>query len=350
MPDKRRRADPWGIGARILLVTAALFIVIAGLKLAAPIVNYFLISLFLALVCATPVFWLQRKGLPIVLGISLVSVSIIVLLSLTSVMLGNSMAGFSNKLPEYQARLNELQVPLEDWFAAKNIDLEGPTLFPELDPENALGLVMKLLGNIGSILSNMLLVLLTVTFMLLDTTGFMTRLRQVSPDPSASQRYLSEFATNVRRYLALKTWLSLITGLGVGLWVAFMGLDFPLICGMLAFFFNFIPNIGSILAAVPAVLLALVQLGVWQATMVALGYLAVNIAIGNMLEPRVMGKGVGLPTSMVFLALIFWGWVLGPVGMILSVPLTVMVKIALDSNDDTRWLAMLLSRTSELPR
>jgi len=341
-------ANAWHASARIVLLTAATFIIITGLKHAAPIVNYFLISLFLALIAATPVFWLQDKGLPIVLGVGLVAASVIIVLTLTSLMLGNSLASFNANLPEYQARLQEFERPFEQWLNANGLELSGPTLFPELNPENALGLVLKLLGNIGSILSNVLLILLTVTFMLMDTAGFIERLRQLTPDSVTSIQRFSEFTHNVRRYLVVKTWLSLITGFSVGLWLYVLGLDYPLIWGMLVFFFNFIPNIGSILAAIPAVLLALVQLGPWSAVLVVFGYLAVNIIIGNLLEPRVMGRSVGLPSAVVFLALIFWGWVLGPVGMILSVPLTVMVKMALDSSPDTRWLALLLSRAPEI--
>ena len=111
---------------------------------------------------------------------------------------------------------------------------------------------------------------------------------------------------------------------------------------MVAFLLNYIPNIGSILAAVPAVLMALVQFDIGTALMVAGVYLFVNILIGSILEPRIMGQGLGLSTLVVFLSLIFWGWLLGPVGMLLSVPLTIMVKIVLDAKEDTRWIATLL--------
>jgi predicted PurR-regulated permease PerM len=338
-----RQNDGWYRGARVILITAATFVVIAGLKAAAPIVNYFLISLLLALISATPVFWLQRKGVPVVLGVVLVSIAIIVAITFTAFMLVGSLSAFSARLPEYQIRLQENLAPLQSWLQSKGIELSGPTLFPELDPRNALGLVMKLLGNIGGMLSNLLLILLTVIFMLLDTAGFKDRLRELSPDPSTSLQRYGEMTTKIRHYLVLKTWLSLATGIGVAIWVALLGLDFPLIWALLAFFFNFIPNIGSILAAIPAILLALVQLGAWQAMLVALGYIVVNVVIGNLVEPRVMGRGVGVPGSVVFLSMIFWGWVLGPVGMILSVPLTVIVIIALGSSTDTRWLATLLS-------
>lgn len=120
------------------------------------------------------------------------------------------------------------------------------------------------------------------------------------------------------------------------------GIDYALLWGVLAFLLNFVPNIGSIIAAVPAVLLALIQLGPFSALMTAMGYLIANMVMGNIIEPRYMGKGLGLSTLVVFLSLVFWGWVLGPVGMLLSVPLTMLMKIALESSDETRWLAILM--------
>jgi AI-2 transport protein TqsA len=124
--------------------------------------------------------------------------------------------------------------------------------------------------------------------------------------------------------------------------LSLIGVDFAPTWGLLAFLLNFIPNIGSIIAAVPAILLALIQLGLPSALLTLLGYLVVNITIGNFLEPRVMGRSLGLSTLVVFLSLLFWGWVLGPIGMVLSVPLTMTAKIALAVNEDTRWLAVLL--------
>jgi predicted PurR-regulated permease PerM len=142
--------------------------------------------------------------------------------------------------------------------------------------------------------------------------------------------------------MGIKTWTSMLTGVLVSLWLWLLGVDHAQLWGVMAFLLNYVPNIGSFIAAVPAVLLALVQLGPGSALLAALGYLVVNIIIGNVIEPRFMGKGLGLSTLVVFLSLVFWGWVLGPVGMLLSVPLTITVKLALDSKPETRWLGVLL--------
>ena len=151
-----------------------------------------------------------------------------------------------------------------------------------------------------------------------------------------------KFLDSVNSYMAIKGWVSLATGLIIAIWLTILDVDYPLLWGLLAFLFNFVPNIGSIIAAIPAVLLALVQFGPGAAMAAGAGYVAVNIIMGNVIEPRFMGKGVGLSTLVVFISLVFWGWVLGPVGMLLSVPLTMIVKLALEARQDTRWIAVLL--------
>jgi len=150
------------------------------------------------------------------------------------------------------------------------------------------------------------------------------------------------FFSSVNSYFSIKTWISLATGIFIAIWLAVIGVDYPLLWGLLAFLLNFVPNIGSIIAAVPALLLALVQLGGGEALLAGLGYVIANVVLGNVVEPKFMGKGVGLSTLVVFISLVFWGWILGPVGMLLSVPLTMIIKLALESRQQTQWLAILL--------
>ena len=123
--------------------------------------------------------------------------------------------------------------------------------------------------------------------------------------------------------------------------------DFPLLWGLLAFLLNYIPSIGSVISALPAVLLAVIQLGFGPAVLLAMGYLVINLILGNIVEPRFIGHKLGLSTLAIFVSLGFWGWVLGPIGMLLSVPLTIMIKIVLEGNEDTRWISILLDADKE---
>ena len=140
----------------------------------------------------------------------------------------------------------------------------------------------------------------------------------------------------------IKSIVSAATGALVAFCLWVIGVDYPLMWGMLAFAFNFIPTIGSIIAAVPPVLLALVQLGPGSALAVAVCYIVLNLTIGNVVEPRFMGKGLGLSTMVVFFSLLFWGWVFGPIGMLLSVVLTIIIRIMLESSEETKKWALLL--------
>ena len=177
---------------------------------------------------------------------------------------------------------------------------------------------------------------------MLEAAGFPDKWRLMRSNADDSLAEFSEAIGNIKRYMGIKTLTSLATGFLVVVLMLFVGVDYPLLWGLLAFLLNFVPNIGSIIAAIPAVIQVLVQLGFSAALVVAGGYLVINILIGTFIEPRYMGRGLGLSTLVVFLSLVFWGWVLGPVGMLLSVPLTITAKIALESHDDTRWVAIML--------
>ncbi len=203
-------------------------------------------------------------------------------------------------------------------------------------------LTSRILTGMGNLLGDTFLILLVVVFMLLETATFSHKIEEAFPAGSSEMDRLNAFLKNINRYMVIKTWTSTGTGVIATIWLSIWGVDYALLWGLLTFLLNYIPNIGSIMAAVPPVLLALVTLGPWSAVAVAIGYLVINVTIGSFLEPRLMGRGLGLSTLVVFLSLLFWGWVLGPVGMILSVPLTMTMKIGLSSFDETQWLATML--------
>ena len=215
-------------------------------------------------------------------------------------------------------------------------------ILDQIDPGAAMGLAATLLSGMGAVFANTFLILLTVVFILLEVSSFPVKLRVAFGDPATLFPQFSRFSESVIRYLAIKTAASLATGAAAFLWLWVLGVDFPLLWGLLAFLLNFVPNIGSAIAAVPPVLLALIQFGVPRSILVAGGFLLLNFVVGNIVEPRFLGRGLGLSTLVVFLSLVFWGWLWGAVGMLLSVPLTMTLKIALESKPDTRWIAVLL--------
>ncbi len=205
-----------------------------------------------------------------------------------------------------------------------------------------MGYTATVLNSLKDVLANGFLIIVTAVFMLLEASSFPKKLREILDSPDRSLPQFEMITNEIKRYLAFKTWICLATGIIATLLLLAAGVDNAYLWGSLTFLLNYIPTIGSFIAAIPPILLAFVQYGFTRAIIVAIGYVVLNLVIGNFVEPRVMGKGLGLSTLVVFLSLLFWGWVFGPVGMILSVPLTMMTKIVLESREDTKWIGIIL--------
>lgn len=332
---------------RVLLTLASIVILIAGMRAAQELILPFLVSVFVAMVCAPIVFWMERKGLPAVLAVILVATALIGVGVGLGAIVGGSVNDFMARLPQYQRRLGDESVALRLWLDQMGVDLGSSKILASVNPGTAMGLVGNLLTSVGALFANALLIALTVTFILMEASSLPRKLESALGGSSSFFPAVSQFIRSVNHYTALKTVISLLTGAAAAFWVWMMGVDFPIIWGVLAFLLNYVPNLGSIVAAIPPTLLAFVQYGAGTAFFVAAGYTVINLVVGNIIEPRFMGQGLGLSTLVVFLSLVFWGWLFGPVGMLLSVPLTMMFKIGLESKEDTRWLAILLGPESE---
>ena len=335
---------------RFLLTIAAFVVVVAGMRASQDILIPFLLSLFIAIITMPLLNWLRSKGIPTWAAILIIILTILVAGFLIAVLVGSSLTDFSNSLPSYQNSLQNKLTDVLTFFAEKGFNIVDQTFMEFIDPGAAMRLTSKILTGMGNLLGDTFLILLVVVFMLLEAATFSHKIEKAIPSDSPEMDRLNSFLQNINRYMVIKTWTSLGTGTIVTIWLSIWRVDYALLWGLLTFLFNYIPNIGSIMAAVPPFLLALVTLGPWTALAVALGYLAVNMTIGSFLEPRLMGRGLGLSTLVVFLCLLFWGWVLGPVGMILSVPLTMTMKIALSSFDETQWLSALLDGGSSIKK
>ncbi len=329
-------------GLKFLLGAAAFVAIVAGMKAAAPLLVPFLVAVYLAVIAAPVVFWLRGKGVPAMLAVTFVIVLMIGLLILMGYFVGSSINGFLNSLPAYEEDLKSKVIDLGNWLGQHGIGLSQKTLTDSFDPSAAMGMAATLITSIGGLITKTFLILLTVIFILLEASSFSAKLRSSLRNADVPLQGFAEFAITLNRYVAIKTLVSLATGASVAAWNAAVGVDYPLLWGLLAFLLNYIPNLGSIIAAVPAIVLALLQYGWATALVLTIGYLVINLGISNFLEPRFLGRGLGLSTLIVFVSLVSWAWVLGPVGMLLSVPLTVTLKIALASSPRTRWIAVLL--------
>ena len=331
---------PNSSGNHRLITLAALIIVAAGIKAAEQLIVPFVLSIFIAIIAATPVFWLNRFRIPVAAAIGFVVIAMVCVLLGVGALVTEAVNDFSLLRPQYEVRLRELSTSLFHVLKPLNISTEHMnSLF---DPAQALQLAGTTLQGIGTVLSNSFLILLTVIFILAEASSFPRKLQEVLDHPSSSIPHFFRFAENVNRYIAIKTSASVVTGVLVSTMLWLFGVDFPILWGVLAFMLNYVPTIGSIIAAIPALLLTLIQLGPTATLGVAGSYALINVIMGNVVEPRYMGKGLGLSTLVVFLSLVFWGWMLGPVGMLLSVPLTISAKIAMEANPNSIWIAHLL--------
>lgn len=327
-----------------VLTLVGILLLLGIARYASAIVVPFLLALFIAIIASTPVNWLKNRGLSSILSVGIVLLVAIVLLLLVSVMLGKTMVQFNEALPGYQEKLNGLTGKITALLLEKGVDIESAGTFDALDPSVVMTFANTLLTGLADVFSNIVLIMFTAMFMLFDVLNFPRKMKAV--EGSGSEKMLEQIALLVKstnEYTVIKAIISLGTGLLIYLGLKLVGLDFALLWGVIAFLLNFVPNIGSILAAVPAVLLALVQLGPANTLFVIAIYGAVNTIMGNVVEPKVMGKRLGLSTLTVFLSLVFWGWLFGSVGMLLSVPLTMAVKFAAMNNPQTKWFGVLLS-------
>ena len=281
--------------------------------------------------------------MPAVLAVLVIVSLIVLILTVLGTIVGASIAEFTAALPAYQRRLDVIEQGAIDFLGGMLDDTQVfESLGAMIDPGWAMALVARLLNNLKDVLTNIFLIIFTMIFILLEASTVETKVAAAFGRSTQSLQRPRVFIANLGSYLGIKTVVSMATGLAAGLLTWALGVDFPLLWAMLAFLLNYIPTIGSIIAAVPAVLIALVQLGPGEATATAIGFIAINMVFGNIIEPRMMGHGVGISPLVVFIGLFFWGWVFGPVGMLLSVPLTMTLKLALESDKRTRWIAILI--------
>lgn len=344
--SKQPAQDQWKI-ARYLLTAACTVIIVLGMKYAADIIVPFLLSAFIAIII-TPLFiGMQRRGMPAWLALLILILGLVGVTSIGTVAIGRSVANLVAALPVYQAQMQEKTAELIIWLQDKGVEAPQNVMMDIINPKAVFGMVGQTTSAISAMLGNTFLVLIIVIFMLLEAAVLPEKFRKLSEGSGSVKNGLPLMIDNIRNYMGIKTGLSLATGaLAAGL-VASLGIASPLIMGLLAFMLNYIPNIGSIIAAIPPVLIALVTLGAGKAALCALGYLVINMTFGNVIEPKVMGKGLGLSPLVIILTMVFWGWILGPVGMLLSVPLTMIVRIVVDSFDETRWIGSLMGGKEE---
>jgi len=346
----------FGTPIRVLVVAACVVVLVAGLRAASSVIEPFLIALFVVTLSLPVLFWLKQR-LPAMLAVLGTILLDIAVLAAVGSLVGTTVNQLAGDMDKYEGRLTELIDDGSAWLEERGLQ---PEWLAAPDASERLGLLSRFDSSLlvdfanqalrytATAFSSLLIIAFIVIFMLFEAATFRAKVRMAFTGDSAEERF-TRVMREIQHYIGIKTMVSAATGLLIGAWVGLLGVDFFIFWGLVAFVLNFIPNLGSIIAAVPTTLLAMVQIGVGRGLLVALGYLVVNMVIGNLIEPHLMGRRLGLSTLVVVLSLVFWGWVWGPIGMLLSVPLTMVLKIMLENTEEFRWVAVLLgdSRAAE---
>ena len=321
---------------------AYIIIIIAGVMYAQSMVTQVLMALFISIICTQPITWLQNKKVPQGIAITIVFVGIIGVFIGFGELIGTSLSSFSEDAPKYEQNLLEMRDSVFQMAESSGVKISTPELTNLFDPSKVMSITAGFLGQLGGFMGNTFTIFFLVLFLLMEIESFSIKKRAILKGVASSTSFLRTISNSIRHYLSIKTMTSLITGILIWILLAIIGVDYAVIWALIAFLLNYIPNIGSIIAAIPAILFTLVQLGFGGVLWTAGAFLLVNMLIGNVVEPKMMGKGMGLSTYVVFLSHIFWGFMLGTVGMFLSVPLTMSIKIILEQNPKTQWVAILL--------
>lgn len=348
--DSALKRGSLGDGARALLTVAAAIIVIVGLREARDLLVPIMMACFLAIISysLTDILrrylrfphWLAVTFTVIVdCGVIFGIISLIKFLAadMRSTLQGDLVTRFAEKFNQVMAWIDQLGMGEE----ARKL-VESPQDI--INPQQLLSISQAITGQVLSFMSVCTLVLVLMTFLLGEAPLFRRNFRNL-PNSVQGKNEMIAALRGVQRYLFIKTIASACTGgLAWGLCAA-MGVPFAFLWGFVAYVLNYIPTIGSIVAAIPPVLMALL-LGSWgDAFIVTGGYIAINFAIGNGIEPLFLGRQFGIATSVVLLSVLLWGWIWGPLGMLIAVPITVLVKLALKNSPDLSWVALIIDDT-----
>jgi predicted PurR-regulated permease PerM len=330
-----------------LVNIAALIIIIGGVIYAKSIITPFLLALFISVICAQPISWMEKNRIPRWLALIIVIFGLIVLFSGFSFLIGGTVSSFSGNLSKYESTLTTISNSFIQYLNDQGLKIPQDQISNLIQPAKILEYTASALNTLFNMMGTTFVIFLIILFILMEFGSFSVKAKAIRTESGKSISYFSTILRNIRHYLAIKTILCLSIGILIYLALIIIGVDYPLLWALIGGIMNYIPNIGSIISTIPTVLFALVQLGLGGALWTLGATMLIHNILGNFIEPRIMGRGLGLSTLVVFLSLLFWGFILGMVGMFLSVPFTMTIKIMLEQNEKTKWLAILLGTPTE---
>lgn len=311
---------------RVLLTGACLVILIAGMKAAAPLLNTILLAYLLALTLSPLQDWLMRNWLSPGLAVLTTVLLVIVGGGLVVSLLGASLAQLSDKLPTYQARLTDLYNAINATLAARDVPITTLASPELLSPARLMQTAAALLRGVLQAFGNVLLVLLIVIVFLIEFASFNNTAASARTLYASPLARFSEFSPDIRKYVTITGVIGLITATACFIWLRLLGVSFAITWSVLSFFLNFIPGIGDIISFIPPAIITLLEQGWEKALLVIAGMWLINFVGDKVIKPRFMQQGLDISIMLIFLSLLFWAWVLGPTGMFLAVPLTLVLR------------------------
>lgn len=328
---------------KMLFVGASVVILIAGMGAYSAILNPIILAMFLTVI-VSPIFkWLVKKGMPAAVALLIMIVAVTVLSVAFLFFLFASFKGLANSLSTYETGLNQALADLQAGLASMGVDIGSIELSDIIDPASLLQWIGGFLTTLGGLAGTALFVTLMIVFALLEVTSFKQKLTQgLGADNPVVERS-TKFTRSLINYILARTLVNVFTGGAVTIMLWLMGIDYALLWGILTFFLSYVPYVGIFIATVPSVLLALAQYGVGAAILVILGVTVINVLAENLVAPKIVGKGLSMSPLLVFVSFFFWSWLMGPLGMFLAMPVTVTVYFVLDSFEETRWVALLMT-------
>jgi AI-2 transport protein TqsA len=325
---------------------ASFIVIIAGIKMASEVVVILFLAIFISSIFSTLLNVLAKKNIPRIISYFLILLIVVFVSFMFAYVINISLNDFVENLPSYEEKFKNLIMNSIHFAQISGLEIDKQKILNALSFSSFFGYTTNIIGSIGTFLSKFLLVIIGVAFILAESKSFQTKLKVIFRNNARKLEHFNLFSYNIQRYFVVKSFTSFLTGFIIAIVLSFFGVDYPILWGVIAMLFNFVPVVGSIIASIPAILLALMNLPLSITIWVVVLYVVINISISNILEPKLMGKELGLSPLVIFFSLIFWGYILGIVGMFLAVPITMTLKIAFDSNTSSHWIGILMSDLS----
>ena len=329
---------------RFLLTLASVVAVLAGMRAAAPVIGPVFIALLITIAWSPGSTRLRKRygWHPTVAALTGIVLGVIALTFFVA-LVWMSLVQLQDRLPQYQPRVAAIQQSITVTLADLGIDTSRLFSSETLQPGAIVGWALRAIRRLTETAGNLAILVLLMAFMMIEAVRYPEKLRDALASSSAAVERANRFGASMRSYVVINAIFGLIAAVANTALLLALDVDFAILWGVVSFLLSFVPNVGFLMALVPPAVLALIQFGIVRAAIVLVGYFVINFIVDNIIKPRFVGESLDLTPIAVVISLVFWGWLLGPVGALVAVPLSIAVKFLLESFDESRWLAHIMS-------